>query len=84
MHNSIDLPDELFCRAKAAAVFRGQKFKELIEEGLLLVLESPYSSSNKRRAKKTLFELMEAVCGIGNSGVDDLASNPKHMKTFGS
>ena len=39
--------------------------------------------SKKTRAKPTLSDLMKDACGIVNSGVNDLASNPKHMKDFG-
>ena len=41
MRTTVDLSDELFRRAKAAAALRGRKFKELVEEGLLYVLEAP-------------------------------------------
>jgi hypothetical protein len=84
MRTSVDLPDELFRRAKAAAALRGRKFKDLVEEGLIRVLESPDVPHKKSRPKtKTLSELMESVRGIGNSGVNDLDSNPKHMEGFG-
>ena len=84
MRTTVDLPDELFRRAKAAAALRGRKFKELVEEGLLYVLEAPSLPSKKARAKPTLSDLMKEACvGIVGSGVNDLASNPKHMKDFG-
>ena len=82
MRTTVDLPDELFRRAKAAAALRGRKLKDLVEEGLRRVLESPEEPAEKRRPK-TLFELMEGACGIVGSGVDDLATNPKHMEGFG-
>ncbi len=83
MRTSVDLSDELFRRAKAAAALRGRKFKDLIEEGLLLVLESPNVPYKTSPAKKTLFDLMGDACGVVSSGVNDLASNAKHMKSFG-
>ncbi len=83
MRISVDLSDELFRRAKSAAALRGQKFKDLIEEGLLLVLESPDIPRKKSLDKKTLFDLMEGACSIVGSGVSDLASDPKHMRSFG-
>jgi len=81
MRTSVDLSDELFRQAKAAAALRGRKFKDLIEEGLLRVLESPDVPYKKPHLKRTLFDLMEQSCGIVSSGVSDLASNPKHMKS---
>ena len=38
MRTSVDIPDELFRRAKSEAALRGQKLKDLIEEGLRLAL----------------------------------------------
>lgn len=83
MRTTVDLSDELFRRTKAAAALRGRKFKDLVEEGLLYVLESPDLPHKKTPADKTLFNLMKDACGIMHSGVHDLASNPKHMKSFG-
>ena len=83
MRTSVDLSDELFRRAKAAAALRGQKFKDLIEQGLEHVLECPNVLHKQPRRKKTLYELMESARGIIGSGIPDLATNPKHMKLFG-
>ena len=74
MRTTVDLPDDLFRRAKALAALRGVKFKDLIEEGLLRVLESQES---------TAYDLMKEACGVMASGVDDLATNPKHLQEFG-
>ncbi len=82
MRINVDLPDKLFRKLKVAAGLRGRKFKDLVEEGLLRVLESPDVPDRKLRSQ-TLFDLMEGACGIVGSGVNDLASNPKHMKAFG-
>ena len=84
MRTTVDLSDELFRRAKAAAALRGRKFKDLVEEGLLRVLEQPDDSSDKNRKKEpSLYDLMRPVCGLVASGTGDLATNPKHMRTFG-
>ena len=79
MKTTIELPDEVFRRAKAEAALRGRKLKDLVEEGLLLVLETPRDAP----AKPTLIALMETARGVVDSGVPDLASNPKHLKGFG-
>lgn len=79
MKTTVELPDELFRRAKAAAALRGRKLKDMIEEGLRLVLETPQGA----RARPRLEELMKDARGVADSGVSDLASNPKHMRTFG-
>ena len=80
----MEIPDELFRRAKAAAALQGRKFKDLVEEGLRRVLASPEPQhpSGESRAP-TLADLMENWRGIVDSGVDDLASNPKHLEGLG-
>ncbi len=79
MKTTVELPDELFRRAKAAAALRGRRLKDMIEEGLRLVLEMPPGE----RARPSLEELMKEARGVVDSGVSDLASNPKHLKDFG-
>jgi hypothetical protein len=58
---------------------RGRKLKDLIEEGLRLVLEAP----RKTRGHPSLSGLMKRARGSVDSGVSDLASNPEHLKGFG-
>jgi hypothetical protein len=79
MKTTIELPDELYRRAKAEAALRGRKLRDLVEEGLRLALQSP------RRAQHapSLSGLTKRARGIINSGVSDLASNPKHLAGFG-
>ena len=79
MKTTIELPEELFRRAKAEAALRGRKFKDLVEEGLRLVLQTPRGE----HARLRLEELMSPARGVVDSGVADLASNPKHLKGFG-
>ncbi len=67
MRISLNLSDELFRRVKAMASRRGRTVAELIEEGLLHVLESADIPAKKSRTKKTLSELMQDVCGIEGS-----------------
>jgi hypothetical protein len=78
MRTTVDLSDELFRRAKATAALRGCKFRDLVEQGLLLALETDTATQ-----KPALAELMKDARGIIESGISDLATNPKHMKGFG-
>lgn len=84
MRTTVDLSDELFRRAKAEAALRGRKFKDLVEEGLRMVLESPEPGKRGRQRRPTLSDLMKDSIGIANSGISDLATNPKHLEGFGS
>ena len=79
MKTTVEVPDDLYRRAKAEAALRGRKLKDLIEEGLRLVLEV----RGKRRKSPSLAGLTKRARGMINSGVSDLASNPKHLAGFG-
>lgn len=80
MKTTVELSEELFRRAKAEAALRGRKFKDLVEEGLRLVLRTP---RHGQRAHQSLDEMMAPARGIVDSGIPDLGSNPKHLKALG-
>jgi hypothetical protein len=82
MKTTIELPDDLYRRAKAEAALRGRKLKDMVEEGLRHVLQAERRSAAKRR-EPTLAELMGEFRGIVDSGIGDLSSNPKHMAGYG-
>jgi len=79
MKTTVELADDLYRRAKSEAALRGRKLKDLVEEGLRLVLETPRPTSRRR----SLAGLMKEARGVIDSGVPDLASNPEHLKGFG-
>jgi hypothetical protein len=79
MKTTVDLPDELYRRAKAEAALRGRKFRDLVVEGLVRVLDQP--SEAPARAK--LADLMKRARGMIDSGVPDLATNPKYLSGLG-
>lgn len=79
MKTTIELPDALYRKAKAMAAVNGRKLKDLVEEGLRLVLEAP----RKGRQRRSLAELMEPARGVIESGIPNLGSNPRHLKGFG-
>lgn len=76
---TVEVSDDLYRRAKAEAALRGRKLKDLIEEGLRLVLEAP----RKTRRSPSLAGLMKRARGVVESEVSDLASNPEHLAGFG-
>jgi predicted component of type VI protein secretion system len=79
MKTTVELSDDLYRRAKSEAALRGRKLKDLVEEGLRLVLET----SRGTQKRNTLAGLMKNARGIVNSGISDLASNSEHLKGFG-
>lgn len=79
MKTTIEVPDELYRKAKALAALRGRRLKDLFAEGLRLVVEGP----RRQRRQRDLADLMKRARGVVDSGVPDLASNPRHLAGFG-
>ncbi|HLY06793.1 MAG TPA: hypothetical protein VKR31_13705 [Rhizomicrobium sp.] len=79
MKTTVELPDELYRRVKAEAALSGRKVKDLVEAGLSLLLDR--SPASRRRL--TMAELVKGAKGVVDSGVPDLATNPKHLEGFG-
>jgi hypothetical protein len=78
MKTTVEVPDDLYRRAKAEAALRGRKLRDLVEEGLRLVLKSP-----RKQHRPSLAGLTKRARGIVDSGVRDLGSNGKHLAGFG-
>jgi len=90
MRTTVDIPDELFRRAKSEAALRGRKLKDLVEEGLRLVVEQEKlpALSEKKPAPKprpgSLHEKMQKFCGIFDGDApSDLSTNKKYFDDFG-
>ncbi len=79
MKITVEVPDELYRRAKAEAALRGRKLRDLVEEGLRLVLAAP----PRKARQSSLAGLTKRARGMIDSGVSDLASNPRHLAGFG-
>jgi hypothetical protein len=79
MKTTVEVPDDLYRRAKAVAALRGRKLKDLIEEGLRLVLEVP----REKQGRPSLAGLMKRARGVVDSGTPDLGSNPEHLAGLG-
>jgi hypothetical protein len=75
MRITVEIPDVLYRRAKVEAALSGRKLKDLVEEGLRLLLEG----SRRKRPRRSLAQLMKSACGVVDSGVPDLATTPKYL-----
>ena len=64
MKTTVEISDDLYRRAKSEAALRGRKLKDLVEEGLRLVLETPRQSRHH-----SLTELMKRARGTVDSGI---------------
>jgi hypothetical protein len=71
MKTTIEVSDELYRRAKAQAALQGRKLKDLVEEGLRLVLKAP-----AERRRPSLAGLMKNARGAIESEIPDRGSNP--------
>lgn len=87
MRTTVEIPDELFRRAKSEAALRGRKLKDLVEEGLRLVLAAPSGAgdapTDKPPKKPSAHDLLKDLIFDVDDGPDDLASNPKYFDDFG-
>lgn len=82
MKTTMEIPNDLYRRAKIKAATEGRKLKDLVADGLILVLHAPGPVTAAKEAPSA-YEVMTDACGCLKSGVSDLASNAKHMKGFG-
>ena len=78
MKTTVEISDELYRKAKAEAALRGRKLKDLVAEGLRLVLETPRETPGRR----SLAALMKSARGTVDSGVSDLATECRPSRWF--
>lgn len=80
MKATIDIPDDLYRKVKAKSALEGRPLREVAITLFRNWVERQPAGS---RTPPTAYELLEDGCGIVNSGVGDLATNPKHLDGFG-
>lgn len=91
MRTTVDIPDDLFRRAKVEAAMEGRTLKDLVEEGLRLVIEKKQpealAAAEKTEQLKprpgSLHEALQDLCGIIEDGPSDLSTNKKYFDDFG-
>jgi predicted component of type VI protein secretion system len=79
MKMTVEVPNDLHRRAKSFAALRGRKLKDLVKEGLRLVLNGQHVVHRPQ----SLSKLMKNARGVVDSGVSDLASSPRHLTDLG-
>lgn len=82
MKTTVEIPDDLFRKAKATAALQGRSFKDLITDLLRKELNETAQESAPRRS---VYDRMKDVCGIGPDVEipEDFLTNPKYMDGFG-
>lgn len=76
---TIKLPEELKARLEAAARLSGKSVSALVRREL----QKGFSPRRKGAKKPSLLDLAGDLAGRGDSGVTDLATNPKYMEGYG-
>jgi len=89
MKTTVDLPNELLRQANTEAARRGLRLADLLAEALRRLLP-PAQRLNPKQMRiepgamaADLSALMADGAGIIDSGVDDLASHPRHLEGLG-
>ncbi len=78
---TLELSDTLFARLLAASKMRNVPPAELARETLERTLIG--SAEHGEESLASAYDLMKDGFGCVDSGVNDLATNPKHMEGFG-
>jgi hypothetical protein len=78
---TIELPDDLAARLEAASAQAHVPPAQLVRATLEKAL--PAYTSNWPADGPSLYERMKDAIGCIDSGVTDLATNPKHMEGYG-
>jgi Arc/MetJ-type ribon-helix-helix transcriptional regulator len=77
---TIKLPEAMKEKLEAEAQIRGKSCSALIRDSL----EKDLGESNSSRENgPSVLDLLQDLVGKGDSGIPDLATNPKYMKGFG-
>lgn len=77
---TLKLHDELAVRLEKRAKRLGISKSQLVRESVEMSLNQ---KSDVVEDAPSAYDLMKDGCGCIDSGVTDLASNPKHMEGFG-
>lgn len=77
---TVKLPEELAVRLQQRASRLGVSKSALVRQSVEDSLSGPSSLVEE---EPSAYALMKDGCGCVDSGVSDLATNPKHMEGFG-
>ena len=81
MKATIEIPDELYRRVKAKSALEGRPVRAVAVELLRTWVGDPSEQAATR--PPSLHDRMQNYCGIVDSGVTDLATNPEYLADFG-
>ncbi len=59
MRTTVELPDDLFRQAKSRAALQGRSLKDLVADGLKLLLQTPKGSQTPALSRRTQFPIIK-------------------------
>ncbi|MDX2224531.1 MAG: hypothetical protein SFV21_17395 [Rhodospirillaceae bacterium] len=88
MKATIDIPDELYRRVKAKSALEGRAIRAVAIELLAGWADTPATPPPRAKIKfvpgdEAARKALMGFCGVVESGIPDLATNPKYMEGFG-
>lgn len=79
---TLELPDELAARLEATSAMRQVPPAQIVREALENVLPGA-GRVEAQQEGPSAYDVLKDLVGCVDSGVTDLATNPKHMEGFG-
>ncbi|MDG4549357.1 MAG: hypothetical protein P9F19_07725 [Candidatus Contendobacter sp.] len=81
MKATIEIPDELYRKVKAKSALEGRPIRAVTVELFRNWLGEPPAPGAAQHL--SAHERMRRYCGIVDSGITDLATNPEYLADFG-
>lgn len=81
MKATFEIPDELYRKVKAKSALEGQSVRKVAIDLFCHWLGEPPTQDTAQPS--SLHEQMQRYCGLVDSGVTDLATNPSYLDDFG-
>lgn len=82
MKATIDIPDELYRRVKAKSALEGRPVRAVAIELFRAWVDGAWVPPEEREFV-SVGELMSDLCGVIDSGLGDLSTNPKYLEDLG-
>jgi hypothetical protein len=79
---SVRFPDELYRQFKAQCALEGRTVRSVTIELISRWLDEPPDPPDRERSGP-VSKSMQDFAGIADSGIPDLATNPKHLEDLG-
>jgi hypothetical protein len=79
MKTTLDIPDDLYRLVKAKGALQGEAVRTIT----IRLYRGWVADSGTVETPPSALDAMRAFCGVVDSGVPDLATNPTHLEDLG-